>query len=147
MPFPNPIQKSTSINAPASKVWAVLTKAELIKEWLSEVGITVSTDWKIGSSIIYSGNWHGIEYKDKGTVLKYEPEKVLQYNNWSCLSQLPDEPENYSVMEFQLVENDSQTQLMLLYSNFATEVMYLHYNFYWEATLGIIKKMAEVLPP
>ena len=146
MPFPHPIQKSITINTPTSKVWDVLTNAELIKEWLSEEGITVNTNWEVGSPIIYNGTWHGIDYNDKGTVLKFEPEKVLQYNNWSCLSQLPDESENYSVMEFQLSENGDETILTLTHSNIVTEVMQQHYNFYWEVTLGIIKKMAEDLP-
>ena len=48
---------SITINAPKSKVWDALTKPELIKQYL--FGTEVTTDWQVGSPIIYKGIWEG----------------------------------------------------------------------------------------
>ncbi len=45
------------IKAPAVKVWAALTRPELVKDWL--FGTEVLTDWKAGSSIVYRGGVAG----------------------------------------------------------------------------------------
>src|SRR5215204_5744439 len=72
-----PIAKaSATINAPASKVWDALTKPEQIKQYM--FGTQVTTDWKVGSPITYTGEWKGQAYEDKGKVLEIEPAKALQ---------------------------------------------------------------------
>ena len=50
---------TTTINAPASKVWDALTKPEQIKQYM--FGTEVTTDWKVGSPITYKGEWKGKE--------------------------------------------------------------------------------------
>jgi uncharacterized protein YndB with AHSA1/START domain len=99
-----PIHKTITINAPTYKVWAALTTPELIRQWQTDDGgVEVLSDFKVGSPIRFEGRWHtGVVYKDKGTILKFEPEKVFQYTYWSEISHLPDTPENYIVIEFTL---------------------------------------------
>jgi uncharacterized protein YndB with AHSA1/START domain len=138
------ITKSVTINAPAAKVWEALTNLDSIKAWLTENGATtVLSDWKIGSPILFTGIWHKAKYADKGTILEFEPEKVLAYSYWSRFSKLPDSPENYSVMEFRLTPEDNQTILTLIHSNLVAEGMSGHSNFYWTITLNRIKELIE----
>ncbi len=138
------ITKTITINAPAAKVWETLTDPESIKEWLTENGTTnVISDWKVGSPIIFVGIWHKVKYEDKGTILQFEPEKVLAYSYWSKFSRLPDSPENYSVMEFRLTSDENQTTLTLTHSNLVAEGMTGHSNFYWNITLHRIKELIE----
>jgi uncharacterized protein YndB with AHSA1/START domain len=95
------IAKATiSINAPASKVWDALTKPNLIKQYL--FGTEVTTDWQVGSPITYKGTWEGKAYEDKGRVIQIEPGKLLVSTFWSSLSGLPDIPENYKTVRYEL---------------------------------------------
>lgn len=135
------LRKTIHISAPTSEVWKALTKPDLIKEWL--FGTKVISEWKVGTSILFTGNWQGTDYADKGTILKFDIEKVFQYNYWSGFSGLPDSPENYSVITFELSWNADATLLTLTQSNFPTEAMYEHTAKNWDATLELLKKIIE----
>ena len=140
------VNKSITIDAPASKVWNTLTHPDLMKKWMSPEEITIITDWKVGNSFIIQGNVHGIDFENRGTVLQFEPEKILQYNHLSSLSELTDEAINYVVIDFRLTSMKNETTLTLTLSNFPTESIYKHLVFYWNVTLEIIKKMIENQP-
>ena len=136
------LKKTININAPTSKVWSALTNPDLIKEWL--FGTKVISDWKVGSQILFTGNWQGTDYADKGTILRFDIEKVFQHNYWSGFSGLPDSPENYSVITFKLTQNGNTTILTLTQqSNFATETTYEHSDKNWDMTLELLKKIIE----
>src|SRR5262245_3755451 len=110
---------TTTINATASKVWEALTKPELIKQYLFDTEVT--TDWKVGGPIMYKGVWEGKAYEDKGKILKFDPEKTLISTHWSPLSGVPDIPENYHTVTYQLSETDGKTEVTILQDNNATE--------------------------
>src|SRR5512139_2005305 len=114
------VAKATSIiNAPASKVWEALTQPDLIKQYL--FGTQVTTDWKVGSPITYEGVWEGKAYKDKGVILQVEPGKLLVSTFWSALSGLPDIPENYQTVRYELAAEDGGTRLTILQDNNPTQ--------------------------
>jgi len=81
--------------------------------------------------------------KTTGKVLKFEPEKILQYTQLSTLSRLPDKLENYCVLEFKLSSVENKTNLIFTASNFPTESIYKHMVFYWNMTLEVIKQLSE----
>ncbi len=135
------VNKTISINAPISKVWDTITNPVLIKEWL--FGTNTISDWKVGSPILFTGEWQGTAYEDKGIILKFEIGKIFQYSYWSGFSGLTDSPENYSIVTFELTEMDESTLLTLKQSHFATETMYEHSDKNWEPTLESIKTLAE----
>lgn len=137
------VQKTIRINAPVSKVWETITEPALIREWLFDSPVDVISDWKEGSSMIFKGKFHNKPYEDKGTILNYEPERLLRYTFWSHLSQLPDAPEHYSVIEFRLAPDGDHTELMLTQSNFILDTIYRHSNYYWTLTIDRLKKTIE----
>jgi len=141
------INKTLNIDAPASKVWSTLTDPELMKLWMLDFEINITSDWKVGSSIKIHGDLHGIKFENKGTILQFEPEKVLEYSYWSSLSQHADVPENYSVITFRLTPIDGKTILTFTQSNFETEVSYKHFNYYWNVALGLLKRLNDVSHP
>jgi uncharacterized protein YndB with AHSA1/START domain len=141
MPIDKTLTKKITINAPTSKVWEALTNPEVIKEWL--FGTNVISDWKVGSPIFFTGVWQGTEYRDKGTVLQFEKEKVFQYNYWSGFSGLEDIPENYSIITFKLTPAADGAELTLTHSHFPTETGYEHSDKNWDATLDLMKKIIE----
>ena len=138
------VNRVVNINAPVSQVWHTLTTPELMRKWMApDIEIDIITDWKIGSPMVIRGNMNGKNFENKGTVLQFEPEKALQYSHLSSLSRLPDQPRNYSIVEFRLRSTEDQTILTLTLSNSPTESIYKHLAFYWNVTLEILKKMIE----
>jgi len=75
-------------------------------------------------------------------VLQCIPEQQLSYTHLSSLSRLPDEPDNYTRIDFYLMPNGAQTKLELTISNFPTESIQKHLEFYWRTTMVKIKKYA-----
>ena len=136
------IAKSTiTINAPAAKVWEALTTPALIKQYF--FGVDVVTDWKVGSPIIYKGQWQGKSFEDKGKILKFEPEKVLASTHWSPLSGVPDSPENYHTVTYELSQHGSNTQLTLTQDNNASEEEKADSERNWKMMLDGLKKLLE----
>ena len=132
---------SITINAPASKVWDALTKPQLIKQYL--FGTDVRTDWRVGSPIIYTGIWNGKEYKDKGRVLQVEVGKLLVSSFWSSLSGLPDNPENYKTVRYELTAESSGTRLTIIQDNNDSQEEADHSSQNWKMVLEGIKKLLE----
>ena len=132
---------TTTINAPASKVWDALTKPELIKEYL--FGTEVTTDWQVGSPITYKGEWEGKTYEDKGEILQIEPEKLLVSTFWSSLEGLPDVPENYKTVHYELSPENGGTKLTITQDNNATQEEADHSEQNWNTVLGGMKKLLE----
>ena len=93
--------------------------------------------------MIFKGTWHNRAYEDKGTIIAFEPERLFRYTFWSHLSQIPDVPENYSVVEFRLAPEGDRTELTLTQNNFVSDTIYRHSNYYWTLTLDRLKKTIE----
>ena len=138
----NLIAKSTIIvNAPASKVWQALTDPKLIKQYL--FGTDAKSDWKEGSTLTYSGVWEGKAYEDKGKILKVVPEKLLETTYWSSMRGLPDQPENYNKVTYQLSAENGSTTLTITQDNVKTEQEREHSEKNWGMVLQGLKKLLE----
>ena len=111
--------KSVTIDAPRAKVWDALTNPLKVKQYMH--GTTMSTDWKVGSPITWTGEWQGQSYEDKGTVLAVEPEQLLKTTHWSPMGGSQDEPENYHTVTYELAEQGGKTILALTQDNNATQ--------------------------
>jgi uncharacterized protein YndB with AHSA1/START domain len=136
------VAKATiTINAPTSKVWGALTKPDLIKQYM--FGTEVTTDWQVGSPITYKGQWEGKTYEDKGKILQIEPGKLLVSTFWSSLSGLPDVPENYNTVRYELSTEGGSTRLTITQDNNATQEEADHSEQNWNMVLDGIKKLLE----
>lgn len=139
-----PIEKTVLINAPASRVWEYLTLPERMTQWMGEpeMNIEIVTDWEVGNAITIRG-FHHINFENKGIILQFEPNKLLQYSHLSLLSRLPDVSENYSIITFSLLQDHAQTALTVNITQFPTESIYKHLDFYWKTTVEILKRTVE----
>ncbi len=135
------IKKEVNFNVPKSKVWEALTQPEKIKEYL--FGTSVISEWKTGSTIVFTGSWEGKEYRDKGTILKFEPEETFQYDYWSNFSGLPDVPENYIILTFKLEDNEDGCNLIFTQENSITKMQYEHSEANWDSVFEKIKELLE----
>ena len=134
-------QATTLVNAPASKVWDALTNPSLIKEYL--YGTAVTSDWKVGSPITYRGEWQGKNYEDKGEILQIEPDKLLVSTFWSSLAGLPDLPENYKTVRYELFPEGDGTKLTITQDNNATQEEADHSTQNWTTVLDKLKELLE----
>tara|TARA_R110000796_G_scaffold250788_2_gene380568 strand:- start:69886 stop:70308 length:423 start_codon:yes stop_codon:yes gene_type:complete len=100
------------INAELDKVWAALTKPELVKQW--QYGSELTTDWKIGSKISFKNEWESKVFEQYGTVLAFNPNKNLKYSLFFPRPDLEDKPENYFEMEYRLTPINSKTLLEII---------------------------------
>lgn len=132
---------TTTINAPAFKVWEALTKPELIKQYL--FGTDVISEWKVGSPITYRGEWQGKPFEDKGKIIQMEREKSLVSTHWSPLSGVPDSPENYHTVTYNLAEKDGRTEVTITQDNNASEEEKIHSEQNWNQVLDGMKKLLE----
>lgn len=132
---------STTISAPASAVWDALTNPSLIKQYF--FGTDAVSDWKEGSSLEFKGEWNGKQYIDKGVILKSEPAKLFQYTYLSSFSGLPDVPENYANITYELFEENGETTLNVKQENVANEDARKHSEENWELVLKNLKNLLE----
>ena len=130
-----------TIDAPAARVWQALTTPEILKKYY--FGADILSDWKVGSPITYSGEWQGKPYQDKGRILAFEPEKLLIATHWSPLSGVPDSPENYHKVTYELSEQGGRTTLTLTQDNNATEEEKTQSDQFWKTLLEGLKKLLE----
>ena len=132
---------SITIDAPAEKVWQAVTTPELIKQWF--FGVDTETDWKAGSPIIHRGEYQGKPYEDKGTILEIEPKRRLVHTHWSPASGVPDSPENYERVAWDLVERGDQTELTITEVNLPSEEAKATSEKSWEMVLANLKGLVE----
>lgn len=134
------MSESISIHAPTASVWSAITDKEKIKNYF--FGTEVNSDWKKGSPVIWSGEWEGKRYEEKGEVLDVEKGKLLSYSYLS--SGKEDVPENYSVIVYKLEENgNGRTKFSITQSNFTDQKACDHSRENWKMILTGLKKVAE----
>lgn len=138
------IEYTILINALPAEVWEYLTDPGLMKTWMGEpeMKIEVLTDWVVGNPVIIKG-FHHTAFENKGTVMQFDPHKVIRYSHFSSVSRLPDMVENYSIIAFLLTPDEEQTSLTIRVENFPTETIYKHLDFYWRGILTLLKRHIE----
>ena len=139
------IEKLVSLAASPAEVWKTITEPQLMKSWMTGTGmdVEITTNWKPGSPItIRDLNHPGFE--NHGSVLHFEPHKLLSYTCLNSTLQLPDEAENHTTLTFSLKANKKGTQLTLALCNFPTEAILEYMVSYWgpahEALKGTVAK-------
>jgi uncharacterized protein YndB with AHSA1/START domain len=134
-------EESITIGAPIARVWEALTTPELIKQWF--FGVDTETDWKRGSPIVHRGQYQGRPYEDRGEILKIEPPRLLVHSHWSPVSGLPEAPENYERVSWELSERDDGTELTIRESNLASEEARATSEQTWRLVLENLKQLLE----
>ncbi len=150
MPEPLLVKNTITINAPATKVWNVLTNPEQTKKYM--FGCETISDWKVGSSLLWQAEYDGKNMVFvKGSIVKIEPEKHLSYSVFDPNNKtMEDIQENYLTVTYDLTEQNGQTILNVTQGNYNTvadgERRYKEsYNNGegWNPILVQVKKIAE----
>ncbi len=135
------VSDSILIHAKPEEVWDALINPAKIKQYL--FGTNTSGKWKPGNEIRFEGEFDGQEYSDKGLVQKVDPYNALSYTYWTGFSGLPDSPENYSLVEYQLQQTQKGTMLTWSQKGFVSEEGRAHSETAVKSILTQIKTIVE----
>lgn len=117
-----------------------LINPELVKKYF--FGSNQETDWKIGSKILWTGEYEGTPYTDKGVVLEFLPNEKLSYSYLSSWSGLEDKPGNYLWVSYEVKKLESGTELTITQSNYDEEKAG-HSSGNWAVVIDGLKKIVE----
>jgi uncharacterized protein YndB with AHSA1/START domain len=129
------------IAASAAQVWDALTDPEMIARYF--FGTRVETDWQPGSPILWKGEYQGKAYEDRGTVVEVEPHQRLTVTHFSPTTGLPDEPENYHTITYEIDDRGDGTHLSLSQDNNKDEAAAQHATENWSTMLDGLKNTVE----
>ncbi len=98
------------IKAPAATIWDTLTNPEITKAYM--FGCETNSEWEIGSELLWEGEYQGMKMVFvKGHVVLLEPNTLLVYTVFDPNSTIPDLPENYLTVTYQLQQMEDHTIL------------------------------------
>jgi uncharacterized protein YndB with AHSA1/START domain len=134
-------EATINVRASVEKVWEALTDPGIIRKYI--FGTTVTSDWKEGSTIIWKGEWQGKTYQDKGQILKYKRNQLLQYSHYSAMSGQADVPESYHTVTITLTPDIESTKVFLTQDNNPTREAKEHSQKNWNMMLASLKTEVE----
>lgn len=132
------------VEASRERVWAALTDPDIISRYL--FGSTVTSDWMVGSTITYAGEYEGKKYEDHGEILEIRPPELLRSTHFSPLSGQPDIPENYHELTYTLTAVGDDTRLAFRQDNNASEDEVKYSTANWQQMLDSLKSVVESTP-
>lgn len=134
-------QASIAIEAPAPRVWEAITTPEQIARWF--FGVDTETEWNVGGPIVHRGEYQGESYEDRGTVLAFEPDRLLVHTHWSSVSGLPHEPEHEQTVSWSLLDLDGGTELTISETNLPSAEAKAVSEQGWTTALASLKELLE----
>ena len=82
-------------------------------------------------------------YRDRGTVLAVERERLLRYSHRAFLSRLPDLPRNRTIIALSLDWTGDKTSLTVRHECSYREAAYKHADYFWGFALNDVRNLLE----
>jgi len=127
--------------APLAEVWKGLTDPAIVKQYF--FGTNLSSDWKVGGTIKFSGEWEGRPYEDGGVILDIYAPKFLRYSYWSSMSGTENKPENYNRITYELDECRDVTTLVIAQDGIKNQEAVDDSEGMWLSVFKGLKKIIE----
>ena len=142
------VEKTIEINAPASKVWDVLTRPEYTGEWAPEFSggaeFHIESDWKPGSRVLWKARDGNVIVE--GNVTAVEPHTLLRFTVFDVRGEKPPVTEEDGIT-YKLTEHNGKTTLRLLQGDFSVMPEGEKYHRLsaevWDRVLPKIQMLAE----
>ncbi|MBL7816461.1 MAG: SRPBCC domain-containing protein [Saprospiraceae bacterium] len=117
--MPKYIQNDIKINAPAAEVWDALVNPEKTKVYM--FGCETVSDWQEGSPLLWQMEYEGKPFVPvKGHIVELDKNEYLAYTVFDPHATMPDIPENYLTVTYELSEDNGQTTLTVTQGDYDT---------------------------
>ena len=134
---------SLTINAPTARVWDALIDPDKIKQYI--LASDVVSQWREGSSIVWKSEFNGKPFEIKGTILRLEPQRLLEFDQSRPIFRVSQtlRPSDYHRVTIELSDQGKGTHLSLIDQGNATERELAHSQGGWQLALGNMKALLE----
>jgi len=129
------------MNSSASDVWKALTTSEQVSKYL--FGAKVESEWKVGSRIVYSGNFNGNNFRDVGTITALEEGRLFSYSYWSANHGTANVPENHVTVSYLLEPEGNGTILTVEQKNYRSADIARMMDDLWDVILKGLKETVQ----
>lgn len=127
------------VQAPRERLWQALTDPGQIARYMG--GSQVETDWRVGSPIVWRGEYDGHSYQDRGEVLVYDEPDRLSMTHYSPLTGQEDVPENYHTLVYTLTDTGGGTRVELTQDGCDSEQQVEQFSANWQGFLDGLKQV------
>lgn len=104
--------------------------------------LNVSSDWKVGSAVIWTGDSGGIRTYRKGKILEVEPERYLKFSDFDPSTGAADIEENYAHITYMLRPDGGKTVLTIITDHLnGDEAGRKDSEGFWERVLPALKRL------
>ena len=143
-------EKSIEINAPAARLWTVLTNPRFNEIWAALFAAKgpIDSDWKLGSKVLWR-NAEGQVYVT-GAVIAVEANKLLRFTVRSTtreMQPLSGLDEDDITQTYALAEHDGRTTLSIAHGDFSKlangDKILPAVVTGWDTILALLKELAE----
>ncbi len=115
--MPLQVINEIEIEAPAAKVWDVLTQSEYTAQYM--FGCTVESDWHVGSPLIWTMQHEGKDFIPvSGFIMEIHPNVKLVYTVIDPNAAMEQIPENHLNVTYDLFQRDDITLLTVTQDGF-----------------------------
>lgn len=101
------VEVDTTIEASPHAVWQAMQKGAMFP------GTTIDTDWKIGHPIVFSGEWQGRQFTDRGEIQTLAEDEELSFTHWSEKDGDKKRPPSWHVVHYRLKPAGDRTKVTL----------------------------------
>jgi uncharacterized protein YndB with AHSA1/START domain len=126
------VELSVTLAASPADVWRAIVDPDLAQQWM---GMRIACRWEVGSAVTITETPLGPRHREHGTLLAFEPGKLLRFSHWSALWRLPDAPGNHAVMTMRIDPDRDATRLSLTHALPLVEALARHAAFFWRGGL------------
>ncbi len=113
------IENEIIINASATEVWDALVNPAKTKVYM--FGCETISDWQEGSELLWQMEYEGKPFIPvKGHIVEIEENEFLSYTVFDPTSTMPDVPENYLTVTYELSEDFGLTTLTVTQGDYDT---------------------------
>jgi uncharacterized protein YndB with AHSA1/START domain len=135
---------SMTINASKGTVWTALVDPDAIKRYMPVTDVV--SEWREESPIVWKSEFQGKPFEVNGTILRLEPERLLEYNHSLPIfrsSRAPRAPGTYRRVRIELRDDNGQTQISVTEHDNKTERELEHSEGSWRMVLHGMRALLE----
>lgn len=111
------ITNKIAIKSDRARVWKTLTDPTLTKKYM--FGCEAISTWRLGDPLTWEMIYDGKPFiAVKGHVVSISPMKHLSYTVFDPHSSIPDLPQNYLTVTYDLIEVDDEVTLIVTQGDF-----------------------------